>query len=353
MVYLIVSRPKGRLMKNQNGFKLWLLREKTHRGKFRKLKTVELHLTCLDRLIRNAPGLTISQINAYLLSLRDKGRKGTYLNLFIDTMHLYGRFLKTKRYEKLEYYPVEEFRQETMSDEEIEDFLTLPPPKTIRRYKSGKTREIVYNEKGYKVWTLFFKILAYSGMRPGEVAHLTIDQVDFGRQVYILEADDVKTNRFRYVPIAYSLLSELKEHIKNLKGEHLFPAHSGKSFRQGAVVDDVDWGYNFHQRLKRLGIKRKNLRPNSLRPSFITRMLDEDVNIFKVQKIVGHKQIATTAHYTHLTTKDITKALSKDPLSRKSLPYYDRMKQFRTLVRKSLEDFALTPEEEDEMLRSL
>ena len=37
-------------------------------------------------------------------------------------------------------------------------------------------------------------------------------------------------------------------------------------------------------------------------------MLEEDVNLFKVQKIVGHRKIETTAHYTHLTTKDIQTA---------------------------------------------
>jgi len=227
-----------------------------------------------------------------------------------------------------------------MSDAEIEAFLSLPPPTNGERVKNN-----------YAVWTLFFKILAYSGMRPGEVAHLAIDRVDFGRQVFVLE--DTKTNTPRYVPIAPALLSDLTDHIKTLTGDKLFPSTRGGKFRQNGVVNDVDWGYNFHSRIKRLGIKRKNLRPYSLRPSFITRMLDEDVNIFKVQKIVGHRQISTTAHYTHLTTKDITRAINKDPLSRASLPYYERLKLFREGTRKLLEDLAQSPEEEKEMLNSL
>lgn len=333
-------------------FKAYLLRERTSRGKFRKLKTVELHLSCLRRLEKNTDNLSVNSIESYLLRLTTEGRKGTYVNQYVDTLHLYGRFKKTNIYEQLGYYPEEEFIQATMSDTEIKAFLELPCP-TVTRYDPLKkqTYSYKYGEKNYARWTLFFKILAYSGMRPGEVAHLTIDDVDLGRKVYVLR--ETKTNTSRLVPIAKIALHDVTEYITGLNQKYLFPSTKGGMNRQGGVVDDVDWGYNFHQRLKRLGIKRTNLRPNSLRPSFITRLLDEDVNLFKVQEIVGHKQIATTAHYTHLTTKGMSKAMNKDPLAREALPFYDRFKQFREGVRELLENYAQSSDEEQEMLKGL
>jgi hypothetical protein len=62
-------------------------------------------------------------------------------------------------------------------------------------------------------------------------------------------------------------------------------------------------------------------------------MLGEDVNIFKVQKIVGHRQISTTAGYTHLTTKDIINAIKKDPLARGGLPPEDVLQHVVTVLR--------------------
>jgi integrase len=147
-----------------------------------------------------------------------------------------------------------------MSDEEIEAFLKLPPPFITRiDPRSNKTLLYRFDVKAWTVWTLFFKILAYSGMRSGEVAHLTIESVDFGRQVFILE--DTKTNTPRFVPIAPALLEEISAYVKTLSGKYLFPSKKGSiSTRQKApVIDDTDWGYQFHKRLTLLGIKRKNL----------------------------------------------------------------------------------------------
>lgn len=312
-------------------FKLYLLQGN------RKVQTVKGYMDCFQRLIRNAPSLSLEEVSNYFISLREQGRKATYINDFIDLLHLYGKFKKVDTYTGLRYFKEEIFVKATLSDTEIERFLSLPPP-TATRYH-WKTKGMItytFGAKDYAIWTLFFTILAYSGMRPGEVAHLTVDRVDFGRQVYSLE--DTKTNTPRLVPIAEIVLYALQEHIKTLKGSLLFPAKTGHSHRQGDVVDDVDWGYNFHQRLKRLGVKRKNLTVYSLRHSFITRMLDEDINIFKVQRIVGHRQLSTTAGYTHLTTKQLVTTLKKDPLARKQLTPMERM----TLRRKLLEDAGCT-----------
>lgn len=95
----------------------------------------------------------------------------------------------------------------------------------------------------------------------------------------------------------------------------------------------MNWHYNFHTRLKRLGIKRKNLTPYSLRHSLITRLLEEDVNLFKVQKLVGHHQIETTAHYTHLTTKDLQETIKKHPLIRKSTSPLEILKALINSIR--------------------
>jgi len=174
--------------------------------------------------------------------------------------------------------------------------------------------------------------MAFTGMRPGEVAHLTINTVDFGRNIFILK--DTKTNTPRFVPIPPNVLKDLQAHVESIKTEYLFPAERGGNRRkEEKVVDDVDWHYNFQQRIKRLGIKRDNLSCYSLRHSFITTMLEEDVNLFKVQKIVGHRRLETTAHYTHLTTKDLQQTITKHPSVRKATSPHVILKAIQDVIK--------------------
>lgn len=332
------------------GFKLYLLTE--HNGKKRKRteRTIDLHLSLLRRLQKSCPDLTLTQINAFFLDLLEKGRKGTYINDYVDMLHLYGRFKKITTYDSLAYFPEDPFEKATMSDEEIEAFLNLEPQK-VTRYDPLLKKEFSYylGLRRWKLKTMFWKCLAYSGARPGEIAQLKISDVDFGRQVFLV---DGKTGH-RQIPIAPLLLPELQEYIKDLKTEFLFPAERGGKTRQNGCINDVAWGYDFHQRLKRLGIKRKNLTPYSLRHSFVTRFLSEDINIFKVQKIVGHKRLETTQGYTHLTTKDIIKTISQDPLSRQHLSYNERFLQFRNNVRQLLSTYCTDVLEESQFLKDL
>ena len=301
----------------------------------RKNRTIELHMSCLTRLIRNIGTPSFASVVKYLLSLKDQGRKGTYLNDYVDLMHLWDDCFGTHEFDELTYFPEEEFMQATMSDEEIEAFLSLEAPVVTRKSKWGTVDTYVLDRR-WGMKTLFWKIMAWTGMRPGEVAHIRVQDVDFGRNVFLLHPEWVKTNDYRLVPIPPRVKDELQEYIRTLSGEHLFPAANGGVTRQGGVINDVAWGYDFHQRIKRLGIKRNNLRPYSLRPSFITRLLAEDVSIFKVQRIVGHSRIDTTAHYTHLVTKDLQDAIEKDPMAAKGLKKtkllqqeLDRIRQFK------------------------
>lgn len=294
------------------GFKLFLLR----RGK--RQSTIYTHITNIKRVLSAVQPLTRENIENYILTLQEQGKKETYINHMMDAVSLYGQY---KGIEELQHIPrlkEKEHIKATMSDEEIETFLALPCS------EDGRNNVEVWN-----MWTLFWSVCAYTGMRPGEVAGLTIDAVDFGRNIFIL--DVTKTNP-RLVPIPPHLKAQIKQRIESLDGELLFPSPNKK----GLIKPNL-WFYNFRLRLKMLNIKRTNLTAYSLRHSFITRMLDEDVNLFKVQKIVGHKNIETTAHYTHLTTKDIISALKKDPLSRKNL----NPKEILTALKEAIQAFRL------------
>lgn len=310
-------------MEKLDTFTLYLVREGL------ASTTIEKDIKILKRLMQ-LEVLVGDKIEGFLFVQLQKGSNPSYLNTIILAARRWGRFLNDPTFQNIKLFKIKETNKSTLSDDEIEAFLKLPKPK-----QSKKDR--------YEMWNLFFKICAYSGMRMGEVANLTVRSLDFGRSVFIL--DRTKTTP-RLVPIAPSLTGDLVAYIKRLDGDHLFLIDEKTLYKD-------QWNGHFQMRIKRMGIKRSNLSTYSLRHSFITRLLSEDVNIFKVQRIVGHKNLETTNHYTHLVTKDLSIALSKDPLGRKALSYNERFKQFREEVRILLNNLTISFEEEKQMLQDL
>lgn len=270
----------------------------------RKNSSVERHLYSLKRIAGGVATFSKSEVDTFFARLKSEGKRGAYLNSLVNTVCVYAQFKNVPELQKYKRFKEEEFIKATMSDEEIEAFLSLPCPYRRGTLPNGQVVQRRYDIKGYNRWTLFFQICAYTGMRMGEVAHLTLDDCDFGRMVFTVR--ESKTGFGRVVPIPPNIELSLREYLETSQ-HHLFPG-----------ADDVDWNYNFQTRIKRLGIRRKNLTPYSLRHSLITRLLEEDVNLFKVQKLVGHRRIDTTAQYTHLTTKDIQEAIKKHPIIRRA-----------------------------------
>lgn len=278
----------------QDGFGLFLRRRGNAESSIR-VKTFVIH-----KLLREIPALTREAIEQWLERRLDAGCSPRTIQTNIIAIRLYGQFIGDTEIAGIPFlHKVGQAYKATMSDEEVEQFLALPC-----NYK------FTYRQKWWGRYTMFWQIVAYSGMRTGEVAGLRIGDVDFGRNVFVLQ--HTKTSIPRVVPIAPNIQTSLRQYIEVLEGEFLFAK------RNGVPIDSRNWGENFHHRIERMGIKRMGLTPYSLRHSFITRLLEEDVNLFKVQKIVGHRNIETTAQYTHLTTKDIENAIKKHPLIRRT-----------------------------------
>lgn len=309
-------------MEKLEQFQMQLLRQ----GKSRATIAKDVDILC--RLMQKEV-LAGDKLEGYLFAQLQQGRAPSYLNNLIVAARNWGKFINDESLCKIKFFKVKEQNKATLSDAEIEAFLALPKPKQSKPDR-------------YKMWTLFFKTCFYSGMRPGEVANLTVTALDFGRGVFVL--DNTK-NSPRLVPIAPALSDDLISYIKNLSGNHLFTIN-------GKILDKNKWNEHFHIRCRLLGIKRPHLSAYSTRHSYITRMIPE-ISLAAIQRIVGHKNIETTNHYTHLVTKDLIIAATKDPLGKASLSYEERFKFFREGVRKLLESFALSTDEEKEMLKGL
>jgi site-specific recombinase XerD len=68
-----------------------------------------------------------------------------------------------------------------------------------------------------------------------------------------------------------------------------------------------------HAAAEMAGIK-KRVTPHTLRHSFATHLLEQNIDIRVIQVLLGHAKLETTAIYTHVATNTIRKVMS--PLDR-------------------------------------
>jgi integrase len=231
-----------------------------------------------------------------------KGLKKSSLNRYIITMRSYYRFCELD-------YKIPLFKEDTthkaiFSDSEIEAFLSLERPKGFRHER-------------WHQWTVFFSVLAFSGMRASEVAQLRAEAVDFGSNNFILEHTKTTPRR---VPISAILQPLLEIYIK-ARDDWLFPSPTkrGHVWRSG-------WSKHFNLRLHYLGIKRTNLTTHSFRHSFITNLWEENTSLPDIMHIVGHKKAETTLMYSHLGNKSAQKAINRHSLVKKTLDPHLQLK---------------------------
>jgi len=292
---------------NLDGFLLYLTR------KLPKESTVKLNIALLKLFFDKYETFDQRSVDNFFLDKIHKKCKGSYLNRVRTALLHYSDYvhipLSIDRFKELPSL------QTTMSDTEIETLLSLPPP-------AGNSGI----DKWYR-WTMFWTIAAYSGIRPGNIASMTIQQVDFGQQCFILP--DTKTEPAR-IPINPLILPQLEAFVKQ-SGTYLFPSTSKKKAPNKIHVDKADWCNNFKVRCEMMGLRRIGLRPYSLRHSLCTRLVDLNENIFRVAQVMNHRNIMVTEGYYRRSMKQAQLTIQKDPLGKRNMPH-EVIKQIRAYI---------------------
>ena len=243
------------------------------------VRTIENYCSCLIRLSKyynlSPDKLTREQFMDYLYYLVEvKQVSATCLNLVISAYRILVREVLRRDWEEF----------------------------NIRRPKREKKLPVVLSKKEVEriiagisnlKHRTFISLMYSCGLRLSELRNLKVTDIDSTRmQIHIRLG---KGSKDRYVMLSQKILLMLREYWKHYRPqEYLFEgATRGKAIAARTIQ------HTFAKVIAKAGIK-KDASVHTLRHSFATHLLENNVNLIAIQKLLGHNNIKTTITYTHL-----------------------------------------------------
>ena len=188
----------------------------------------------------------------------------------------------------------------------IKEPLLLPktiPLGVIAKLISFSYQQIVFAKSDYQIRsavrnTAILELLFATGARVAEICTLRSDNVDLlGNSVKFYG----KGSKERIIPIEnFAVLSILRKYHSLFEKEipdsgYFFVNKLGRRMTDQSVRNMI----NFY--CKQCGVDM-HITPHMFRHSFATLLLEEDVDIRYIQRMLGHSSITTTQIYTHVTS---------------------------------------------------
>lgn len=148
------------------------------------------------------------------------------------------------------------------------------------------------------------ELMYASGLRCSEVVGLTIDCIDFSRNLLLIHG---KGNKDRYVPFhdyarkwLFKYLQEIRPNLvaKTTGNRYVFVNNRGNMMTNRGVEDIVN-------RITKEYDATKKIHPHTFRHSFATHLLNAGADLRTVQELLGHENLSTTQIYTHITKEHL------------------------------------------------
>lgn len=141
---------------------------------------------------------------------------------------------------------------------------------------------------------LIVLLLAYTGMRRGELLNLRARDINFSSRMLMVRG---KGDKDRTIPIADQIYDILLNYVHTSSSDRLIalqPKRLSNIVRRYARLARIE---NFHT--------------HSSRHFFATQLIEKGVNLKVVQELLGHEDISTTALYLDVLPKHLSEAVNR------------------------------------------
>lgn len=261
------------------------------------LRAYRLELSNFARFLEsqyNGPAfleeVTIREIEEYLHDLKMQGghasRRSRLVYIFRSFYNFATRrdFISVNVAVRIDPVKVQQKERTFLSDQEYEDLVAVINHDLVKALVS----------------TLFM-----TGLRIKEALDLTLDDVDLTGK--IIRVKHGKGNKSRVVPISDRLLVILCQYIDKIR-----PKCKSQRFFATKVTGQLSpdlVNKILKEAVAKLGWNKK-VTCHILRHSFASHLVRNNVNIVRVQKLLGHSSLKTTSIYTHTTMDELAEAVN-------------------------------------------
>jgi site-specific recombinase XerD len=247
-------------------------------------RTIEAYVAAVVKLSRHtgryADQLGPEELRAFQLHLRQQGVAWNTFNQIVCGLRLfYGTTLGRPDVVPLIPYGKRAQRlPSVLSREEVQRLFDALP--------AGRCRLLFHT--GYA-----------AGLRLSEVLHLQVADIDSQRMV--LHIRQAKGRKDRLVPLSPRLLEELRAYWRQGRPrDWLFPGHKPGQPLCAAHVQRLC------QRAVRACGFGKRVSFYTLRHSYSIHLLEAGVDLITIQQLLGHRDLKTTARYTHVSSQRLS-----------------------------------------------
>ncbi|MCX5782043.1 MAG: tyrosine recombinase XerC [Elusimicrobia bacterium] len=206
-------------------------------------------------------------------------------------------------------------------------FLYLSSPKAEKKIPTFLSEEEIHKLFSLPKMSLrdssMLEFLYSGGLRLEELVGLNINDIDYISGIMKVLG---KGNKERIVPVGEKSLEVLHEYLKErntfIENIKTIPGHDiSKNAlflnKSGKRISSRGARKALHKWFSLAGFKKK-VSPHTLRHTFATHLLDRGCDLRSVQEMLGHKSIASTQVYTHVTAETLKKVYEKaHPLGHK------------------------------------
>jgi integrase/recombinase XerD len=240
----------------------------------------------------NPKNFTSERVRAYLLRYRAWGRSTSTMNQRHSALTFWLKTLGRDRVTAS--VPRAKHRRHTA----LPDVPT--PAEMVLIFAAAESR----------FFRALFQTIYATGLRSREVRNLRACDIRSAEGIIVVSAEFAKGRKERFVPLGSTLLELLRAHWKThaLPGPLLFPAREwcaahpiDRPWSQRPVSDQTA-NAALHRACRASGVARRDVTLHTLRHAFATHLLENDVEMRRLQMVLGHASIRTTQMYTHLTT---------------------------------------------------